>query len=82
MSNKVLIMAGGTGGHIFPALAIAKELSARGVNLEWLGSKGGMEEKIVPKHGYPIHCIHSSGLRGKSLFAFIKGICLLGLGFI
>ena len=82
MSNKVLIMAGGTGGHIFPALAIAKELSARGADIVWLGGKGGMEESIVQKHGYPLHCIHSSGLRGKSLIAFIKGICSLGLGFI
>jgi UDP-N-acetylglucosamine--N-acetylmuramyl-(pentapeptide) pyrophosphoryl-undecaprenol N-acetylglucosamine transferase len=82
MSNKILIMAGGTGGHIFPALAIAKELSERGMDVVWLGSKGGMEETIVPKHGYPLHCIHSSGLRGKNLFAFIKGISLLGLGFI
>ena len=82
MSKKILIMAGGTGGHIFPALAIAKELSSRGMDIVWLGSKGGMEEKIVPKHGYPIHCIHSSGLRGKSLFAFIKGVCLLAIGFI
>ncbi len=82
MSKKILIMAGGTGGHIFPALAIAKELSSRGMDIVWLGSKGGMEEKIVPKHGHPIHCIHSSGLRGKSLFAFIKGVCLLAIGFI
>jgi UDP-N-acetylglucosamine--N-acetylmuramyl-(pentapeptide) pyrophosphoryl-undecaprenol N-acetylglucosamine transferase len=82
MYKKILIMAGGTGGHIFPALAIAKELSSRGIDVEWLGSKGGMEEKIVPKHGHPIHCIHSSGLRGKSLFAFIKGVCLLAIGFI
>ena len=82
MSKKILIMAGGTGGHIFPALAIARELSSRGMDIVWLGSKGGMEEKIIPKHGYPIHCIHSSGLRGKSLFAFIKGVCLLAIGFI
>ena len=51
MSRKVLIMAGGTGGHIFPALAIAKELNSRGANIEWLGGRKSMEESLVPKHG-------------------------------
>lgn len=82
MSKKALIMAGGTGGHIFPALAIAKELSERGAYVEWLGGKGGMEETLVPKHGYRLHCIHSSGLRGKNPLAFMKGVCLLGLGLV
>ena len=69
-------------GLIGMTKSIARELSSRGMDIVWLGSKGGMEEKIIPKHGYPIHCIHSSGLRGKSLFAFIKGVCLLAIGFI
>ena len=48
MSKKILIMAGGTGGHIFPALAIAKELKERGVAVEWLGGKNTMESRLVP----------------------------------
>ena len=49
MSKTILIMAGGTGGHIFPALAIAKALKAHSINVEWLGSKHGMENTLVPK---------------------------------
>ena len=60
MSKKVLIMAGGTGGHIFAALAIAKELKARGVVVEWLGGKNGLENSLVPKHGYHLNSVYSS----------------------
>ncbi len=52
MSKKILIMAGGTGGHIFPALAIAKELETTGAVIAWLGGKKGMESTLVPKHGF------------------------------
>jgi UDP-N-acetylglucosamine--N-acetylmuramyl-(pentapeptide) pyrophosphoryl-undecaprenol N-acetylglucosamine transferase len=55
MSKKILIMAGGTGGHIFPALAIAKELKERGAVVEWLGGKNAMESRLVPRHGYKFH---------------------------
>jgi UDP-N-acetylglucosamine--N-acetylmuramyl-(pentapeptide) pyrophosphoryl-undecaprenol N-acetylglucosamine transferase len=66
MSKTILIMAGGTGGHIFPALAIAKALKAHSVNVEWLGSKHGMENTLVPKHNIKIHSVNAVGLRGKS----------------
>ena len=65
--KKVLIMAGGTGGHIFPALATADVLKQKGVHVEWLGTEKGMEASLVPAHHYPINYIEISGLRGKGL---------------
>ena len=65
MSRTILIMAGGTGGHIYPAIAVAEVLKARGWKVVWLGSKAGMEASIVPRHGYEIEFIRFGGLRGK-----------------
>jgi len=67
MNRTILIMAGGTGGHIFPALAVADELKSRGWRVIWLGSKAGMEARIVPDHGYEIEWLRFGGLRGKGL---------------
>ena len=63
----ILLMAGGTGGHIFPALAIADWLSARGWQTTWLGSEGGMEESLVPQNNIPLETISIAGVRGKSV---------------
>ena len=62
-----MIMAGGTGGHVFPALAVAKYLSAQGWRVVWLGAKTGMEATLVPKHGYEMAWVRFSGLRGKGI---------------
>ncbi len=64
---KVLIMAGGTGGHVFPALTIARELLARGTQVEWLGTRQGLEARVIANTSIPLHYISISGLRGKSL---------------
>lgn len=61
--SRVLIMAGGTGGHIFPALAVAELLRAEGVDVHWLGTRHGMENQLVPKANIPLHYISISGIR-------------------
>jgi UDP-N-acetylglucosamine--N-acetylmuramyl-(pentapeptide) pyrophosphoryl-undecaprenol N-acetylglucosamine transferase len=65
MNAPVLVMAGGTGGHVFPGLAVAAALRARDVPVVWLGADGGMEQQLVPKHDIPFRSITVSGVRGK-----------------
>ncbi len=65
MSKTALIMAGGTGGHIFPGLAVAQELRERGWTVHWLGAPGSMEERLVPPRGFALETVEFSGVRGK-----------------
>ncbi len=71
MHKRVLIMAGGTGGHIYPALAVAAYLRQNDVALAWLGSRRGMENRIVPMHGIEIAKITITGLRGRGWLAHV-----------
>jgi UDP-N-acetylglucosamine--N-acetylmuramyl-(pentapeptide) pyrophosphoryl-undecaprenol N-acetylglucosamine transferase len=65
--RHVLVMAGGTGGHVFPGLAVAKVLRDRGWTVHWLGNPVGMEAALVPKHGFVLEPVEFGGLRGKGL---------------
>ena len=68
---KVIIMAGGTGGHIFPALAIARQLREQGVTVSWLGTRQGMEARVVTEAGFPIRYVSVTGLRGKGMLGWV-----------
>ncbi|MDE0155566.1 MAG: undecaprenyldiphospho-muramoylpentapeptide beta-N-acetylglucosaminyltransferase [Gammaproteobacteria bacterium] len=65
--GPIMIMAGGTGGHVYPALAVAEYLRARGVSLFWLGTTRGIENRVVPQQGIELLTVRVSGVRGKGL---------------
>jgi len=69
--RRFLMMAGGTGGHVFPALATARALQEQGHQVYWLGASGGMEERLIGETDIPLSLIHISGLRGKGKLALL-----------
>jgi len=71
MVKRVLIVAGGTGGHVFPALTIGRALKKQGIEVDWLGSHHGIETTIVPQAGFPLHQITISALRGCGIFSWL-----------
>ena len=72
MSKVILMMAGGTGGHVFPALAVAHALADEGYEIHWLGTSAGIEADLVPANGFPLHTIDIGGLRGKGKLGILK----------
>jgi UDP-N-acetylglucosamine--N-acetylmuramyl-(pentapeptide) pyrophosphoryl-undecaprenol N-acetylglucosamine transferase len=79
MSDKlrVMIMAGGTGGHVFPALAVADELLAVDAKISWLGTRRGIESELVPSRDLAITYLDIEGIRGRGVMALIRAPLLL-----
>lgn len=74
---NVMIMAGGTGGHVFPALAVAEQLRARGARLAWLGTARGIEARLVPAAEIKLYCLRVEGVRGRGVAGLLKAPFLI-----
>ena len=79
--QPVMILAGGTGGHVFPALAVAEELKQRGVPVIWVGTEKGIESKVVPEAGFSLALMHVQGLRGKGIMQYLRAPFILAKAF-
>ena len=80
-SRHLVILAAGTGGHVIPGLAVAREMQSRGWTVSWLGTEKGMENRLVPPTGIPLDRIGFAGLRGKGAFGLLRGAWQLLRGF-
>lgn len=74
---KFMIMAGGTGGHVFPALAVAQVLRKQGHEIVWMGAPDSFESRVIPQHDFPMEFVRVSGLRGKGVAKLISAPLLL-----
>jgi UDP-N-acetylglucosamine--N-acetylmuramyl-(pentapeptide) pyrophosphoryl-undecaprenol N-acetylglucosamine transferase len=79
---RVLMAGGGTGGHLYPGIAVARRFQARcpGTEVQFLGLKGGLEEQLVPREGFPLHTVMVKALKGRSKLAQVGALGVLGIG--
>lgn len=77
MKRRVVIAGGGTGGHVFPGLAVARELKARDIEVHWLGARRGLEAELVPERGLPITLVDLEGMQARSPAAAARAVSLL-----
>src|SRR5918996_292037 len=84
MSETLMIAGGGTGGHIYPAIAIAQEFLARGAarRVVFVGTERGLEKTIVPRAGFPLELISAAGIKGKGPLETLKSVARLPLGLV
>lgn len=73
-TKNIALFAGGTGGHVFPALAVAEELTLRGYAIHWFGTDRGLEARVIPQANYPLHILRVQGLRGKGLLSRLRAV--------
>lgn len=82
VERPVMIMAGGTGGHVFPGLAVAEELQKRGVPVVWLGTRKGLESRVVPAAGIQMEWVKVHGLRRRGLRGWLVSPWMIGRGIL
>lgn len=77
MVKRIMILAGGTGGHVYPALAVARALKEQGHEVFWMGTRRGLEARVVPAEGFPMEWLSVEGIRGKSTLGLLKAPFML-----